>query len=599
MTLRPGDTVDRYTVEDLIEDRAVTAVYCVRHAELDSRHLLHVVTSGSPEVRAGLRREWQTLAGLRHENVVSVTDLIEIDGAPAVVTESSGRTNLAEVLRQSTPPPAALDAIARGLIEGVRAAHAVGLAHFDLQPGRVHLVRRGASMVPRIADFGLVSVVMATRPDLRRSGRSRGGSKGVYLAPEQIRQVGTPDARADIFSLGAVLYELVTRQPAFVGRDRLDTFNRVSRGVFEPPRQVRPDLPDRIERAILGALVPDPDSRIPDARTLGRVWSGVVIDWQPARLAAARQRASRELTPEPPVSASPVPADDKPARAVRRLRGGDQPAPFEQVSPPPQTSAFPTLVPSEPSLLSEDSFSFPPLEAQERSTTEAPSERAALLASMPPTTDPPLPSVPAGEGVNGLRMVAVIAVVTMVLAAFWWFTQPTSVTVPPRTDDVAERVPPSPPASPPAVPEPAVVEDPVAVAHAAPSEAVPLPEAVPTPSTAPPSPPPVAAAAAVPPAEPTPTAAPPVPEAPAADPTPSPWDTPSTAAVQAEGGVRIWLVGAAGRFPPGDVPAGSYTVKAFFDPMSSVDAGTLSVRRGERWTVKCSKSMGVCSMAAR
>lgn len=67
-------------------------------------------------------------------------------------------------------------------------------------------------------------------------------------------------------------------------------------------------------------------------------------------------------------------------------------------------------------------------------------------------------------------------------------------------------------------------------------------------------------------------------------------------AVTVAGGVRVWLVGAAGRFPPGDVPPGTYTIKAFFDPMSSVDAGSITVEAGGTHTVQCSKAMGLCSV---
>lgn len=66
--------------------------------------------------------------------------------------------------------------------------------------------------------------------------------------------------------------------------------------------------------------------------------------------------------------------------------------------------------------------------------------------------------------------------------------------------------------------------------------------------------------------------------------------------MSATGGVRIWLVGAGGRFPPGDVPPGTYTIKAFFDPMSSVDAGSVTVKAGGSHTIQCSKAMSICSV---
>ena len=64
-----------------------------------------------------------------------------------------------------------------------------------------------------------------------------------------------------------------------------------------------------------------------------------------------------------------------------------------------------------------------------------------------------------------------------------------------------------------------------------------------------------------------------------------------------EGGIRVWLVGSAGRFPPGEVPPGSYTIKAFFDPMQPLDAGNFSAKAGDKLTVKCSTAMARCTAA--
>jgi len=541
MALQPGDTIDRYRVDALVEERTITAVYRVQHVELGSSHRLHIVTAQNPEVRERMRREWQARARLRHPNIVGVTDLIELDGAPAVITDGTDTPTLARWLTTTTPGMQAVDTIARGLIDGVKAAHAHGLTHFDLQPARIQLVHHGTRLVPRIADFGLVSVVMATRPDLHRAGRSRSAARAVYLAPEQIRQLDPPDTRADLFALGAILYELTTRRPAFAGHDRLDTFNRISRGVFDPPRDLQPDLPDRMERAILGALVPGADSRIPDADTLARVWSGDLIDWQTARLAAARRRAARDLPPPP-----------EPSPAPRRVVRHRSPKPEPAATPPP------TLVP----------------ESIEDVLPE-PSRPRVAATSLDDTSLPPIP--PDLPSISPGAVVGVGAAIGL-LAVFWWSTQPEPPSSPPPAA-VAVVTPPEPaPVAPP--PEPVVAPTPEPVQEA-------LPE---------PAPKPKPPARTVP--EPTPA---PKPE-PEAAPTPSPWDAPppaTTASVDAQGGVRIWLVGAAGRFPPGELPPGTYTIKAFFDPMTSVDAGTLGVRAGERWTVQCSKAMAVCSVRAR
>ena len=204
-----------------------------------------------------------------------------------------------------------------------------------------------------------------------------------------------------------------------------------------------------------------------------------------------------------------------------------------------------------------------------------PSRPRVAATSLDDTSLPPIP--PDLPRISPGAVVGVGAAIGL-LAVFWWSTQPEPPSTPPPAA-VAVVTPPEPaPVAPP--PEPVVAPTPEPVQEA-------LPE---------PAPKPKPPARTVP--EPTPA---PKPE-PEAAPTPSPWDAPppaTTASVDAQGGVRIWLVGAAGRFPPGELPPGTYTIKAFFDPMTSVDAGTLGVRAGERWTVQCSKAMAVCSVRAR
>lgn len=590
MYLQPGDRVDRYVVETLLEEGGVTAVYRVKHTELDSLHALHVLTARGTAVRDGLRREWRVQARLRHPNIVSVTDLVDIEGTPAVVSELVAGPTLAEWMTRTTAGLEAVDAIGRGLLSGMQAAHAHGLVHRDLRPSKVRLA---SETVPKIADFGLVTVVMANRPGLQRAGLPGAAGRAVYLAPEQIRDRDGVDERADVFALGAVLYELACRRPAFYGHDRLDTFNRVSRGVYEPPRRLQPDLPERMERAILGALVPDPDSRIPDCATLAAVWNGTLKDWQTARLDAARRRADRELgTPVVP-----------PVRSVQRT-----PAPRPPASrPEPSQSASPTLVP-EPALspIASPPRQLAPPVRPPTPTRPSPAAQATpapeptppvqvsgppALDSLPPRTAPPgrataprstgpvhesLPPIPSEFGVSpGMVFGAVIA--AMLVGLFWWGTQPRPI------DSTVVNTPPKPAQAEPA-PSPPPEPEVTAAVVPAPAPAVPEPK-----KPAPAAPPPTA----------VPKPAPPAPQAAPAEPTPepadSPWSGSTTATVTSEGGVRVWLVGAAGRFPIGEVPPGTYTIKAFFDPMQSTDAGTVRAAAGDHWALVCSKTMEVCS----
>jgi serine/threonine-protein kinase len=167
--------------------------------------------------------------------------------------------------------------LAKGILKGVNAAHQLGLIHRDLKPANSLLAVVDRKMIPKITDFGLAKLLGDGGSG---SGRTRSGmAMGTpsYMPPEQIRSAKDVDARADVFALGAILYELVTGQRAYDGDDVLQIFNDVAGGNRIPARELRPDLPLRMQRAIDGALRVDPDERIPDSDTLYRVWTGEQI----------------------------------------------------------------------------------------------------------------------------------------------------------------------------------------------------------------------------------------------------------------------------------------------------------------------------------
>ncbi|MBW2255595.1 MAG: protein kinase [Deltaproteobacteria bacterium] len=204
--------------------------------------------------------------------------------------------------------PAQVDHLARGILEGAAAAHEHGLIHRDLKPANILLLVTPTALVPKIADFGLAKLV---RQPLGEGHTRSGAAMGTpsYMAPEQIRDSKTVDQRADVFALGAILYELATSHRAFVGNDTMEVFDAVTSGRFAHPRQLTADLPERMERAILGALQVDPDARITSSAALYAIWTGVEGEgvredsgdsnpWDADLLTAARSLGAAR--PEPP-----------------------------------------------------------------------------------------------------------------------------------------------------------------------------------------------------------------------------------------------------------------------------------------------------------
>ncbi len=270
MELAPGKVVgDRYVVEALLGQGGMAVVYRVRHRTLGTTHALKIVGVPTASGRERLLREGRLQGQLQHPNVVAVTDQVEVQGVPGLVLEFVEGPTLAQLL--GTPmSEAQIDALGAGILAGVAAAHALGLVHRDLKPGNVLVALQDGKAVPKVTDFGL-----AVDPeDAARSTRT-GATLGTpeYMAPEQIRSARDVDPRADVWALGALLYELAAGAPPFEDPDRFALFQRITTGERAPLRAARAGLPDRMYLAVEAALTVDRDARPADAAALLALWS--------------------------------------------------------------------------------------------------------------------------------------------------------------------------------------------------------------------------------------------------------------------------------------------------------------------------------------
>jgi serine/threonine-protein kinase len=183
----------------------------------------------------------------------------------------------------------------RGVLAGVAEAHGIGLVHRDLKPANVLVASGPRGRIPKVADFGLAKVLMDEQPDaphLTRSGTAMGTP--AYMAPEQIRNARRVDHRADIFSLGCILYELMSGRRPFAGEDMLSVFNAVASGEHAP----LPHLPPATQLAIRGALRVSPEDRIPSCDILLEVLDGARTEWGGA---VPRPTTAAPSTIAPPV----------------------------------------------------------------------------------------------------------------------------------------------------------------------------------------------------------------------------------------------------------------------------------------------------------
>lgn len=286
--IRVGDHVDRYVVEGRIGEGDTAVVYLVRHREHGTLHALKLIRVVSSRAIRRIEQEGRVQALLRHRNVVPVVGVIRVGVLPGLVMAYVEGPTLEQLLRSVRPTPPQVDALARDLMEGVRAAHRHRLVHRDLKPANVLVAFEDGRAVAKITDFGVAKVV-AEHAGLTRTGAVIGTP--AYMAPEQFRSARDVDERADIFALGALLYELASGERALRGDDVISVHLAAARGDFRPLSEVAPGVPARWVEATRRALQPRAEDRPATVAELYALWTGGeplgVVRWDPEMLGRA------------------------------------------------------------------------------------------------------------------------------------------------------------------------------------------------------------------------------------------------------------------------------------------------------------------------
>ncbi len=266
MRLQLGTIIDRYRIVRMLGRGGMGEVYLAEHVHLGSPCALKVLRASTSAQERRLLAEARAQSSVRHPNVVPVTDFIDTGDLRALVMDYVPGPNLQSLSEGPLDLPL-VDHLASGLFDGLEAAHQRSLLHRDLKPANVMLEERDGRWHPRICDFGLVRY-------LEEASQTREGvvmGTPGYMAPEQCRARRDIDERADIFALGATLYDLLSGGPPFVGDSSFDILEATVSGRFIPLRERRPDAPERMERAIHAALSvhrADRPSTVADLRAL-------------------------------------------------------------------------------------------------------------------------------------------------------------------------------------------------------------------------------------------------------------------------------------------------------------------------------------------
>jgi len=255
-----------YEILGLIDRGSFGVVYRARQLRLNRVVALKFLLGGphaSPERLERFRREAEAIARLRHPNIIQIFESGEHQGLAFLALEFAEGGSLAR--RLASGPLAAAEAarVAEETANGLAAVHVGQIVHRDLKPANVLLTASGDL---RVADFGLARLVDAT------DGQTLTGlplGTPSYMAPEQAagdaKRVGPA---ADVWALGAILYECLTGRPPFRGSNREETMLLVLEQDPVAPRSLRPDVPRDLETVCLKCLEKEPARRYPDAASL-------------------------------------------------------------------------------------------------------------------------------------------------------------------------------------------------------------------------------------------------------------------------------------------------------------------------------------------
>jgi serine/threonine-protein kinase len=263
MARKKENRIGRYRILDELGRGAMGVVFRAEDPSLDRVVALKTISldddkEGRKEYEKRFLQEAKAAGKLTHPNIVTIFDYGEEEDIAYMAMELLEGEDLRTRIRDGDIAPMEAVEIALQVADGLGFAHEFGVVHRDVKPGNIMLLERGAV---KIMDFGIARMRHA---DTSRTSTGMVLGTPRYMSPEQIS--GQPvDQRSDIFSLGTVLYEMLTQSTLFAGQDVNQIAHSVTSTEPVPPSRVHPELPQMLDFIVARALKKDPSVRYQDA----------------------------------------------------------------------------------------------------------------------------------------------------------------------------------------------------------------------------------------------------------------------------------------------------------------------------------------------